>query len=76
VQFEEVVPYDFNPLVMTLFVELVASVSLDLTLREQHGGILKITKGILTSYKRQVFLVRINGKRITDVHVEYINRRK
>jgi hypothetical protein len=62
--FVEICPYDQDPLVMTLFVELVCTVSYNLTLREESHNVVKITKGVLTGYKRQVFSVRINGKRI------------
>ncbi|KAL0490894.1 ATP synthase subunit atpD [Acrasis kona] len=68
--FQNLKPYNLHPLTDSLFIEVTAVETTKIAVREVIGRtednsiIMRVTRGVLKKYKRQVFMLCVNGKQL------------
>ncbi len=75
--FDEIIPYDLDPLQNTCFIELIFVETFNIRIREilqvyEDSVLVKTTRGIVKKYNRGVHMISINGKAISN----RVNRRR
>jgi hypothetical protein len=67
--FVDITPYSLDPICNSLFIEIMATETVQVTVRDVLGNgseaeLTRITRGIVKKYNRRVFMLRVNGKEL------------